>query len=68
MWEHGMPGSAWSMAADLLRWEELRAQGDIAEHQAVDDREFITSRTPRGGWLRRRFENFGLTGSALRGS
>jgi hypothetical protein len=68
MWEHGMPGSAWSMAADLLRWEELRAEGDVAEHGTADDREFVSSRTPRSNWWRRRFETFGLTGSVLRGS
>jgi hypothetical protein len=29
MWEHGMPGSAWDMAVDLSRWEELRAEDEL---------------------------------------
>jgi hypothetical protein len=76
MWEHGMPGIAWSMAADLARWEEL---GDDTD----DDRALATSqetteadepvgqtrqRRPGNWWRRRRFEAITLTGTVIRSS
>jgi hypothetical protein len=72
MWEHGMPGSAWSMAADLARWEELRDDSD-------DDRALATGQEtaevdepvnekpqwrPGSWWRRRRFGAITLTGVA----
>jgi hypothetical protein len=30
MWEHGMPGSAWTMALELARWDELRGDDEGA--------------------------------------
>jgi hypothetical protein len=59
MWEHGMPGCAWSMALELARWDEL---GDNAESAAAMSlpEETPTSQTVRGlprmrlpGWQRR---------------
>jgi hypothetical protein len=50
MWEHGMPGSAWSMAADLLRWEELRddSEDDLA---LAADPDAAEEPQVAGGWL-----------------
>jgi lysophospholipase L1-like esterase len=33
MWMHGMPGSAWDMAADLSRWDQLSEDTDEASDQ-----------------------------------
>lgn len=26
MWEHGMPGCAWSAAVEIARWDEMRTE------------------------------------------
>jgi hypothetical protein len=75
MWEHGMPGSAWTMAADLLRWEELRDDTDddlalIASQEGIDEpgraQWWPAGESPQGNWWRRRFGISTLT--AIRGS
>jgi hypothetical protein len=70
MWEHGMPGSAWSMAADLLRWEELRddPEDDLAlaaDLNAVEESRLARAWLPGNRWWGRRFA---LAGAVLRGS
>jgi len=54
MWEHGMPGSAWSMAADLARWEELRgeAEPDAEVEVEVEEAAFAAEPAHRGFWPR----------------
>jgi hypothetical protein len=58
MWEHGMPGSAWSMAADLLRWEELRDDSEDDLALAADPGAVEEPRLA-GGWQSRRGTRWG---------
>lgn len=50
MWEHGMPGSAWSMAADLAHWEEL--QDEAEPEPEVEEAAFAAEPVRRGFWSR----------------
>jgi hypothetical protein len=80
MWEHGMPGSAWTMAADLLRWEELQDDtdddltllvGQEADGEPDRARWQRVSGPRQGSRWRRRLGTFTLTalaGAVVRGS